>query len=485
MLSADGLNTALPQLPHGYRFRHGTPSELQSFYAESAERWAYLAAILGLGLGVTWPAFVLSASWLRSLQQLDFTEPFGQEIRGVLSVLALAPLIIAILPMLGVVLRYVTLWCERSRLADSGFIWIVERSHQLVGITWLSPQKNELILPLLFIHPAHRNRGVGSHLLWQLLTDSRLAEYQPKGMNPLIKVVSAAHLQRFYQRFGFKRTELKSKRHARQIPLYLATKPSFSADFDNLWPTGSLIRPVRSYRERWSLYKMFWSRQRFRQSVWLLMSVCLLSLFACSVFSTGLGWIVAPLAEKITSESVLSGLQDALSSKIKLILFILPLTVVSVISFAQTLLFKVFFVKVTVGTFVLWLSLLWVVIVRHISGWRDWVVIHNHKAVGYLHIERHTHHAVLHCLHIEPAYFRYLFHAKSLIYIRNSIDLPLYVACLSQAAYFYKKLGFLAVKKNEDLPFGVKLIAQFRTQLLKLTAPNLAKLSQAVTKSES
>jgi len=491
MLSSDqkaAEQKMLPSLPHGYRFRHGTPSEVRDFYRESAELFRYLLAILGALFGVVLPAFMLGRQWARSLNDIAFVGLFSDGFSLVAALVIWLPFAISIFVPAGIVLHFVYTYRRRSRLSKQGLIWIAERNHQFAGIALISPvspKRSELSIDLFFVYPAHRNRGVGSQLLWQLLSDPRIQKHHARGLYPLIKVVCPSYLKGFYQRFGFKSSDIKSTRHARKVPLYLATKPSFKGSQlgreGSAWSPDSLIRPVRSYRERWALYKLFWTRKRFKQSVWLLLSVSLISVFGCCLLSSFLGWLVAPVAAKITHDSVLSGLQEAIGSNLKFALFVIPLTLVSTISFAQTTLLNLFFFKITVGSLALWIVLLTIIIPRNLRWWRDWVIVHNHKAVGYLHVERHLDYSILHCLHVEPAYFRHLFHAKALAHIQQGIGFPVYVACLSESAHLYKKLGFKSVENLRSLPISVKILSCFRTRLLAITAADLLTLSKAVT----
>jgi len=68
-----------------------------------------------------------------------------------------------------------------------------------------------------------------------------------------------------------------------------------------------------------------------------------------------------------------------------------------------------------------------------------------------------------------------------LAYIHQKIGLPLYVACLSESASLYEKLGFKSVEKVRSLPISVKILSRFRTRLLAITADDLLSLSKAVT----
>ena len=87
--------------------------------------------------------------------------------------------------------------------------WIVKHRNKIVGEVKLRENNAYLKLNSLSIHPRHRNRGIGSYLLWTAIKD----------IDKPVYLLCASGMQSFYRRFGF-----VSVSH-RETPV--ALKPAF------------------------------------------------------------------------------------------------------------------------------------------------------------------------------------------------------------------------------------------------------------------
>src|ERR1700688_3839846 len=88
---------------------------------------------------------------------------------------------------------------REGRLPAKGLSLVARERGQIVGTIRLwdvtaGPGRPALLLGPLAVHPGHRNRGIGSALVWGALTRARLGGYQA-----VLLVGDAA----YYARFGF------------------------------------------------------------------------------------------------------------------------------------------------------------------------------------------------------------------------------------------------------------------------------------------
>ncbi|MBO7744360.1 GNAT family N-acetyltransferase [Paenibacillus sp. MWE-103] len=82
---------------------------------------------------------------------------------------------------------------------DAVHTWIIEKDSSFVGSVALKPTLDGYGLEHFYIHPNYQGKGIGSHVLKNLLEQNDV-----KGKRVTLNVLQGSSAKRLYERFSFK-----------------------------------------------------------------------------------------------------------------------------------------------------------------------------------------------------------------------------------------------------------------------------------------
>ncbi|WP_090642095.1 GNAT family N-acetyltransferase [Paenibacillus sp. UNC496MF] len=82
---------------------------------------------------------------------------------------------------------------------DAVHTWMFEKASSFVGSVALKPTLDGYVLEHFYIHPNYQGKGIGSHVLKNLLEQNDV-----KGKCVTLNVLQGSPAKRLYERFGFR-----------------------------------------------------------------------------------------------------------------------------------------------------------------------------------------------------------------------------------------------------------------------------------------
>lgn len=324
--------------------------------------------------------------------------------------------------------------CFRNLFSKSP-LWLIESNGLVVGYGLISHHKTYSILSSLYIVPTHRNQGLGSFLLKEIIENYN--------NNKLLYLLCRSNLISFYQRFGFvsvSRKQLPLKIRFSLVPVLMLNKSvalvsSSTQIVDNTsaLPDDLTIRRARK-SDRAKICKFIFASS----SVDFFLPFGFTSSSASSIFV--FVFLLFPFFLLIVSViQLLTGIQapivGILAASIIAILF-LPIC---------TFIFACF----------------------QMQNWAQFYLVESSsKLIAYARLSRHSQYSVLHYLHLstKSRSSREQLANELLQYLVTQSNKPIYLACEAESVSFYKRFGFDTITTSNlpsSLQFGANLNRRF------------------------
>ncbi|WP_407895915.1 GNAT family N-acetyltransferase [Scytonema sp. NUACC26] len=310
-----------------------------------------------------------------------------------------------------------------SRSSSNSAIWVAEHKQQIVGRASLLIRTNYTVLSAIYIDPKHRLQGVGAHLLWYCLKNTR----------KLVYLICSPHLQGFYARIGFvalpKQDMPKELQFSKLLGMRLLHEPTLITSQSSTLPLlpHLSIRSFQEIEEQWYIYKTFWRRKRFRQSRFNMLTVIALISSRPFVVLSGLIW---------GFEAIFGFTEFAYFN------------------------FSVFGIEFSGITIALWVLLFSICLLWFFAQSQEWILEQDGYPIGYIHFSERGDCSILYNLHIEPQYQQQYLSKFLLARLSHQISRPLYFNCSLADRQFFTGLGF-SVASRTELPFEFQFF-QFR-----------------------